>query len=50
MAYIMGDSNKVSFWSSGNGEGIGKYYLHMKWFESMHESATEVLTSVISCE
>lgn len=50
MAYFAGDSNKVSFWSPWYGEGIGKYNLHVKWFESVHKSATEVLTSIISCE
>lgn len=50
VAYYMGDSNKVSFRSPWYGEGIEKYYLHVKWFESVHKSATEVLTSIISCE
>lgn len=50
VAYSMDDTNKVSFRSRWYGEGIEKYYLHVKWFETMHKSATEVLTSIISCE
>lgn len=50
VAYYIGDLNKVSFRSSCCGEGVEKYYLHVKQFESVHKSAIEVLTSIISCE
>lgn len=38
------------FQLSWYGEGIAEYYWKVKCFESVHQSATEALTGIISCE